>query len=203
MPNISVPTGRPSDEYLQALLEAYLLVATEPIRVDDVSKTLDLPSSLIRGTFDDLTRLYGSRTSSGLRISRLAGGYQMTTRDDLSIDVAKLLSLPKDKAKLSTPALETVAVIAYQQPATIAEVEAIRGVSADGVIKTLLDRRLIQEYGRKQIAGRPILYVTTPEFLHYFGLDTLQDLPPLEEIEIRDEQEAEVQVLVAVGLVDE
>jgi segregation and condensation protein B len=90
--------------------------------------------------------------------------------------------LQPQPSKLSRAALETVAIIAYRQPITLPEIEAIRGVQSDGVIRTLLQRGLIQEVGRKQTAGRPVLYGTTPQFLHYFGLNSLEELPELEEL---------------------
>ena len=127
----------------------------------------------------------------------------MATRPLLAPDIARLLAAPGQKSRLSRPALETLAVIAYQQPVTQAEIEAVRGVNTDGVLKTLGERHLIEETGRKEVAGRPILYGTTPDFLHYFGLNTLDDLPPLEDIEIgaaEADKTAAHEALQAVGL---
>ena len=179
------------------------MVSSEPVRVDHISKVLDLPSSLVEGALGDLRRQYLNRPASGIRIERLSGGFQMCSHPALSVDLARLLALPKDRARLSKPALETVAVIAYQQPVTQAEIEAIRGVSVDGVVRTLMERRLVQEAGRKSVPGRPILYCTTPEFLHYFGLDTVDDLPPLDEIVAAEEDAARIETLEAVGLAND
>ena len=128
----------------------------------------------------------------------------MATRPALAHGIGRLLAVPNQKSRLSKPALETLAVIAYQQPVTQAEIEAVRGVSADGVLKTLAERQLIAETGRKEVAGRPILYATTPDFLYYFGLHTLDDLPPLEDIPLdSDSDKAAMQeALSAAGLND-
>jgi segregation and condensation protein B len=98
-----------------------------------------------------------------------------------------------------------VAIVAYRQPVTMAEIEAIRGVSADGVMRTLMDRKLVREAGRKQVPGRPILYGTTPDFLHYFGLDSIEDLPALEDIVVAEPEREHVlhEVEAAVGLTEE
>ena len=154
---------------------------------------------------EDMIHAYARRINSGLHIVRIAGGYQMATRPPLAPDIARLLAAPGQKSRLSRPALETLAIIAYQQPVTQAEIEAVRGVSADAVLKTLAERHLVEETGRKEVAGRPILYGTTPDFLHYFGLHTLDDLPPLEDIALSDaeaNQSATHEALEAVGLED-
>ncbi|HLJ56365.1 MAG TPA: SMC-Scp complex subunit ScpB, partial [Chthonomonadaceae bacterium] len=115
---------------------------------------------------------------SGLQLLRIAGGWQLATRPEHSETIARLMS--RGQSKLSRAAMETLAIVAYRQPITAPEIEAVRGVSAAGVIKTLLERRLIQEMGRKETLGRPILYATTPDFLHYFGIADLAQLPALE-----------------------
>lgn len=185
---------------LLALLEAHLLVSTEPVRPADIAKLLGLERDLVELAYASLSELYERRDSSGIRIFRLSGGYQMATRPDLSLEIARMLALPKETNRLSKPALETVAVVAYKQPVTTAEIEAIRGVAVDGVLKTLSERRLVQETGRKPVPGRPILYGTTPEFLHYFGLNALTDLPALEDISPEGDPEAMSKALEAVGL---
>lgn len=188
---------------LRSLLEAYLFVAAEPVRPAETAKLLGLEAAEVEETLEDLYNAY-SRHDGGLHLVRLAGGYQMATRPELSEDLARLLAAPGGKARLSRPALETLAVIAYQQPVTQAEVEAVRGVGVDGVLKTLSDRGLIREEGRKPVPGRPILYATTPDFLHHFGLNTLDDLPPLEDIAPADadDEKAAHDALEAVGLED-
>ena len=171
---------------LPPLLEAYLFVATEPVSPAEIARILQLEAVVVEEALEDMVNAYSRRINSGLHVVRIAGGYQMATRPALASDIARLLAAPGQKSRLSKPALETLAIIAYQQPVTQAEIEAVRGVSADGVLKTLAERRLILETGRKEVAGRPILYGTTPDFLHYFGLHTLEDLPPLEDIVIAE-----------------
>jgi segregation and condensation protein B len=188
------------DAELMALVEAHLFVSTEPVRPAEVARTLGLDLEIVDFTYASLYELYKEREDSGLRIVRLSGGYQMVTHPDLSENIARLLALPKESNRLSKPALETVAVIAYRQPVTQAEIEAVRGVTVDGVLKTLSDRQLIREAGRKPVPGRPILYGTTPEFLHYFGLNDISDLPSLDDIEMPADPEAMSQALEAVGL---
>jgi len=188
---------------LPPLLEAYLFVATEPVQPAEIARLLQADAGAVEEALEDMVNAYGRRINSGLHIVRIAGGYQMATRPALAHGIGRLLAAPNQKSRLSKPALETLAVIAYQQPVTQAEIEAVRGVSADGVLKTLSERQLIAETGRKEVAGRPILYGTTPDFLHYFGLHTLDDLPPLEDIALGDsdgEKAAEAEALMAVGL---
>jgi len=187
---------------LPPLLEAYLFVATEPVQAAEIARVLQLDAAAVEEALEDMVNAYARRINSGLHVVRIAGGYQMATRPALAVGIGRLLAAPNQKSRLSKPALETLAIIAYQQPVTQAEIEAVRGVSADGVLKTLAERQLIAEAGRKEVAGRPILYATTPDFLHYFGLHTLEDLPPLEDIALEDESEksATHDALQAVGL---
>jgi segregation and condensation protein B len=184
---------------MKALLEAYLFVAAEPVRSEEVAPLLEADPAEVGHLLEELVWEYETR--GGLRIIRIAGGYQMATRPDLSQEIARLLAAPAGKQRLSKPALETVAIIAYKQPVTQTEIEAVRGVNVDGVLKTLEERRLIKDIGRKEAPGRPILYGTTPDFLHYFGLNSLEDLPALEE-EIEDpEKDAIIHAVAeAVGL---
>ena len=187
---------------LHSLLEAYLFAAAEPVRPLQTAKSLGVEAAEVEEALEDLSNAY-ARRGGGLQIVRLAGGYQMATRPELSENIARLLAAPGGKARLSRPALETLAIIAYQQPVTQAEVEAVRGVSVDGVLKTLTERALIKEEGRKAVPGRPILYATTPDFLHYFGLNTLEDLPPLEDMDPAEadaDKTAAHVALEAVGL---
>ena len=200
MPEPSAPVAEVD---LPPLLEAYLFVATEPVQPAEVANLLHVEAAAVEEAFEDMANAYARRINSGLHIVRIAGGYQMATRPALAEGIARLLAAPGQKSRLSKPALETLAVIAYQQPVTPAEIEAVRGVNADGVLKTLAERGLIQETGRKEVPGRPFLYGTTPDFLHYFGLHTLDDLPPLEDIivaEAEADKAATHDALEAVGL---
>jgi segregation and condensation protein B len=197
------PTQPYAEIDLPPLLEAYLFVATEPVQPGEIARILQIEAAAIEEALEDMVNAYARRINSGLHVVRIAGGYQLATRPALATDIARLIAAPGQKSRLSKPALETLAIIAYQQPVTQAEIESVRGVSADGVLKTLTERRLIQETGRKEVAGRPILYGTTPDFLHYFGLHTLEDLPPLEDIVIAEaeaEKTATHDALEAVGL---
>jgi segregation and condensation protein B len=193
------------DGELASLLDAYLFVAGEPIKPTDVAKTLAIDPAEVEEALEDLVNLYSRRVDSGLHVMRIAEGYQLATKPHLAEDIARLVAAPGNKPRLSKPSLETLAIVAYQQPVTAAEIEAVRGVSVDGVLKTLMDRGLIREEGRKAVPGRPILYATTPDFLHYFGLNTLEDLPPLEDIAVADPsaEQAEHAALEAVGLDEE
>ncbi len=188
---------------LPPLLEAYLFVATEPVQPAEIARSLQVNPAAVEEALEDMVNAYSRRINSGLHIVRIAGGYQMATRPGLASGIGRLLAAPNQKARLSKPALETLAIIAYQQPVTQAEIEAVRGVSADGVLKTLAERQLVAETGRKEVAGRPILYGTTPDFLHYFGLHSLDDLPPLEDIVLEGsegDKAATQEALSAVGL---
>lgn len=192
-----------SEVDLPPLLEAYLFVATEPVQPAEIGRLLNIEAAAVEEALEDMTNAYARRINSGLHVVRIAGGYQMATRPAMAEGVARLLAAPGQKSRLSKPALETLAIIAYQQPVTQAEIEAVRGVNADAVLKTLTERRLVQETGRKEVPGRPFLYGTTPDFLHYFGLHTLEDLPPLEDIVIAEaeaDKAATHDALEAVGL---
>ncbi len=187
---------------LPPLLEAYLFVATESVQPAEIARVLQLDPAAVEEALEDMVNAYARRINSGLHIVRIAGGYQMATRPALASGIGRLLAAPSQKARLSKPALETLAIVAYQQPVTQAEIEAVRGVSADGVLKTLAERQLVAEKGRKEVAGRPILYGTTADFLHYFGLHTLDDLPPLEDLALDSDGDkaAAHEALSAVGL---
>ena len=158
---------------LSQALECLLFVATEPVPMKTLVEVLREDEQCLQHA---LRLLEDRLQESGLQLVQVAGGYQLCTRPEFAEGVARYLQ-PQPRA-----ALETVAIVAYRQPITLPEIEAIRGVQSDGVVRTLLQRGLIQEVGRKQTAGRPVLYGTTPQFLHYFGLNSLEELPELEEL---------------------
>ncbi|HYF80130.1 MAG TPA: SMC-Scp complex subunit ScpB [Symbiobacteriaceae bacterium] len=160
----------------KAILEAILLASPEPLSVKRIAEVIGLDEKDARILVDDLKKEY-SQPGRGLLLQELAGGYVLTTRPEYGEYVEKLLA-PKGKG-LSHAALETLAIVAYRQPITKAEIEGVRGVKVDRSIETLLERGLIREVGRKDGPGRPILYGTTKDFLTYFGLKDLSDLPPL------------------------
>ncbi|SVE23308.1 uncharacterized protein METZ01_LOCUS476162, partial [marine metagenome] len=135
--------------------------------------------------------LIGEYNSRNLQILQVAEGYQLCTRHDFSGWVRKFLKFDKT-TKLSQPSLDTLAIIAYKQPLTKAEVEEIRGVDSSGVVRTLLEKKVISPGGRKKVPGRPIMYRTTRKFLEYFGLRDLSDLPTLEDFK-ESELEGQVQ----------
>lgn len=164
-----------------AILEALLFVADEALPLDQIAGIFgDRTADEVRALVEGLNGRYAGE-AAGLQVQEVAGGLRLTTRPDLSPWVQKLNRVRP--ARLSRAALETLAVIAYRQPLTKAEVEGVRGVSADGVLRTLLERELIRIVGRKPEAGRPILYGTTRTFLEHFGFKDLTDLPTLREIE--------------------
>ncbi len=160
---------------LAAKIEAMLFVSAEPVPVAQLSQALDVtPSVVERG----LKELDDSLLTRGLRLQRSAGRVQLTTDPELASIIEHFLGL-EATTHLSRAALETLAIIAYQQPVTRPQVDSIRGVNSDGMMKSLLSKGLIQESGRADGPGRPILYSTTPEFLQHFGLSSIIELPPL------------------------
>ena len=168
----------------KAQIEAVLFLSVEPVSPADLKEVTGLHESDLKAMFDELTEEYAAR-GGGILIARIAGGYQFIQNPAHSEWVRALRR--SDKAqKLSMPALESLAIIAYKQPLTKAEVEDIRGVNSDGVIKSLLDKRLIKIVGKKEAPGKPILYGTTREFLQYFGLNDLAELPTLKDLERED-----------------
>ncbi len=165
------------DSRTEAALECLLFVSGEPVPLPDLARALALDEIATEGALRSLQVSLTER-GSGLQLLRIAGGWQLATRPEHAEAIGRLLT--RGSSKLSRAALETLAIIAYRQPITAPEIEAVRGVSVGGVLKTLLERRLIAEAGRKPTLGRPMLYTTTPDFLHYFGIADLTQLPPLE-----------------------
>ena len=163
---------------LNAQIEAILFVAGEPITLDEMARAMQVELEPAMNALLDVQVALDDR-GSGLQVVHIAGGYQLATRPDVAEVIGRLLA--RTASKLSRAALETLAIIAYRQPVTQPEIEAVRGVQVNGVVKTLLERKLIAEAGRKAAIGRPILYATTQEFLHYFALQDLSELPILEE----------------------
>jgi segregation and condensation protein B len=170
------PLVGPAAREMDAILECFLFVSPEPVTPSQAAAVLEIDERAAREALEGLRERYPSR---GLQVIRVAGGYQLCTRPEHAEILARFLRPPAQR--LSRPALESLAVIAYRQPITQPELEAIRGVNSSGVVKTLLDRELIVEKGRKETVGRPILYVTTDQFLKHFGLKDLTELPLLEE----------------------
>lgn len=158
------------------IVEALLLAAPDPLTLRRIAEIMEVDERSARALLDDL-RIEYEGTSRGIVLQEVAGGYQLVTNPACAAWVEKLVA-PRTQS-LSHAALETLAIVAYRQPATRGEIEQVRGVSADGPLRTLLDRRMIREVGRREVPGRPILYGTTKEFLLYFGLKDLSELPAL------------------------
>ena len=161
---------------VQAQVEALLFVATEAVTVERLAEVIGVQTEEIEQALLILNDEYRER---GLRIQRKGKRVQMVTAPEASEPVRKLLGLELT-GRLSPAALETLAIVAYRQPVTRAQVEAIRGVSSDSVLRTLINRGLVEEVGRLDQAGRPIIYGTTFDFLQQFGMTSLDQLPPLE-----------------------
>ncbi|MBS1819587.1 MAG: SMC-Scp complex subunit ScpB [Acidobacteria bacterium] len=170
---------RPLGE-LKAIVEALIFASPEPLTPKALLKLLDTePKEDVLAALEELKHEY--LRPSGLQLVEVAGGFQIVTRPDLHEWVRRLFH-ERSTQKLSVQALETLAVIAYRQPITALEITEIRGVSASGVLNTLLERHLIKIVGRKQVVGRPFMYATTKEFLIRFGLKDLGDLPKVEDM---------------------
>ncbi len=158
------------------LVESLLFVAGEPISITQIARVLELPADAIEAA---ITRLSDECSNRGIRVQRQGDRVQLVSAPEAAMVIARFLGV-QAASKLSTAALEVLAIIAYRQPITRAQIEAIRGVDSSGVIRALLARDLIAEAGRLESVGRPILYATTPEFLHQFGLTSLSELPSIE-----------------------
>jgi len=167
---------------LKALIEAVVYITDEPLSLQQITAAAQQPADTCKEVLDELIAEY-NRPGRGLAIREVAGGYKMGTRPEHHEAIRAFVRNLKPPLKLSLPALETLAVIAYKQPITAPEIMDIRGVQGAGVLKTLLDRRLIATAGRKNVVGKPILYKTTKEFLVQFGLKDLSELPTLKEFE--------------------
>lgn len=164
----------------KSVIETLLFISGEPVSLSELKNITDMPEADIKQNIDELIREHAERRS-GMMIIEIAGGYQMTANPEF-IQWTRKFKGATVSNKLSMPALETLAIIAYNQPIIKAEVEQIRGVNSDGVIKSLLDKHLIKIMGRKEIPGKPLLYGTSKEFLQYFGLKDLTELPTLKEL---------------------
>jgi len=177
---------------LDARIEAILFVAPAPVTVAQLAEALDVPAGEIELGLQQLNRFL--QNGRGLRLQKHEGRYQLTSAPELAVEIEKFLGL-EATARLSRAALETLSIVAYRQPITRPGVDAIRGVNSDGVIKSLLSKGLIQEIGRTEGPGRPILYGSTQDFLQHFGLDSLDDLPPFELLEQEGASQEEQRLL--------
>jgi segregation and condensation protein B len=179
--------------HLDNIVIALLFASDEALSAKRISAILDdVETSDIRASIDRLTHRFSGDMPSIL-LESVAGGWQLSTNPDYADYVAKLYS-GRRKQRLSKAALETVAIIAYKQPVTRADIETVRGVSCGGVVTTLMERTLIKIVGKAKVLGAPFLYGTTHEFLEYLGINSLKDLPSIEELEALLEHEESTQV---------
>jgi segregation and condensation protein B len=197
--NIGEVNGSPHDQSfddnsvhgmgeLQAILEALLFVSSEPL---SLARLVAVIGSVPKGEVEEALRNIGQaleKEGRGVRLTVVAGGYRLVTKQDYAPWI-KRLDKVKTAAKLSRSALESLAIIAYKQPLVRSEIEEIRGVETSGVLRTLLERKLVRIVGRKEVPGRPIMYGTTKFFLEHFGLSDLSQLPPLREFKELGEAE--------------
>lgn len=165
---------------IKSVIEALLFATDKPLTIEQAKSALDnLESSYIRALIEELKAEY-EQANRGIRIIEVAGGFQMTAQPNLSPFLKKLFKA-RHVERLSKPALETLAIIAYKQPVTKLEIELLRNVDVDGVIKNLVDKSLVRISGRKKAPGRPYVFSTTRQFLEYFGLKSLEELPKMED----------------------
>lgn len=182
-------------EELKSIVENVLLAADQPINAGELCKIfLDgKDKDQLQSILDELKEEYSSRN---LQVTEVADGYQLCTRHEYNDYIRKFLKLDRS-TRLSQPSLDTLSIIAYKQPLTRQEVDEIRGVDSSGVIKTLLEKKVIGPAGRKKVPGRPIMYRTTQKFLEYFGLKDLSDLPTLEDLrEVLEGEEVPLQTQI-------
>ena len=167
---------------IQAALEAIIYAADEPATLEQIAHALGVEKMEARAALDLLTAAY-QIDERGIEVRKVAGGWKFYTKPQHHEVVRKFIKSLQPPLRLTMPALETLAVIAYKQPVTVPEINEIRGVNVGGVIKTLLEKRLITTAGRKEVIGRPILYRTSKQFMIRFGLSDLDELPSLKEFE--------------------
>lgn len=163
---------------IPALIESILFVASGPVPVTRLARTLGVTNSVIRKGLKSLDEIYAGR---GLRLLRIDNTVQLTTAPEHAEVVETFMGIEVLPTKLSQAALEVLSIIAYMQPVTRPQIDEVRGVNSDGAVRTLLSRGLLEEVGRLEGPGRPILYGTSPEFMQYFGLGDLAELPALPE----------------------
>lgn len=188
----SEPISEPNIETelpLSVKLEALLFVAAEPVATAQLATALDVSVSVVERGLNELDVALGRHR--GLRLQRHAGRVQLTTAPQLAELIERFLGL-EATSHLSRAALETLAIIAYQQPVTRPQIDSIRGVNSDSMMKSLLSKNLILESGRADGPGRPILYSTTPEFLQHFGLNSILEMPPLARPEEEESKQNEL-----------
>jgi segregation and condensation protein B len=190
------------DNNVKSAIEAMLFASEKPLMLEQMKNVLSMDTSSVRKAVEELKSDY-EQANRGIRIAEIAGGYQMITETSFAPFLKKLFKA-RHSERLSKPALETLAIVAYKQPLTKAEIQSLRNVNIDGVMKSLLEKNLIRITGRKKAPGRPFVFGTTRQFLEHFGLRSLEELPKIEdfqalaaktenaEIEAISEEEAQV-----------
>lgn len=174
-------SGQNTNDHIKGVIETLLFISEKPITLEQIKGALEaVELSQIKEAMEALKKEMQEK-NSGMMIAEIAGGYQMLSNPLYSPYVREFFKI-KHKEKLTKPSLETLAIIAYKQPVTRADIEFIRGVNSDGVVANLMEKELIKVVGRKDITGKPYLYGTTKQFMEYFGLKSLEDLPKLEEL---------------------
>ncbi len=177
---------------LKEIIESLIFISLEPLTLENIKSVLhEFSDGEIEGAVGELVESY-ALDSRGIQIIQSAGGYLFSTRPEYDSWVRRLLKVDR-KNKLSAAALETLSAIAYHQPITLSEISALRGVDSTHTMKTLLQKKLIKIVGRKKSPGNPLIYRTTDKFLVYFGLNTINDLPSMEEISKILEEETDVE----------
>jgi segregation and condensation protein B len=165
-----------------SVIEALLFVSNSPVSIDRLVQVIDgVDRATVCQLVEELRVRFNSNNGGAVVLREIAGGFQLCTHPKYSPWIKKLSSVRAD-SKLSRAALETLAIVAYKQPATRTEIEAVRGVSCAGVLALLLEKRLVRVAGRQDVPGKPLLYRTTQDFLHHFGLRSLKDLPRITEL---------------------
>jgi segregation and condensation protein B len=180
--NTQDPQAPPGPEELLAAVEAVIFAAAEPVQAGEIAGALgNLEEARVEEAIESLRqRLEGN--GGGLRLERVAGGWRLATRPEVGAWVRQFFR-QRNRTRLSPAALETLAIVAYKQPITAPEIQAIRGVDPAHGVKSLLEKRMVRILGRKKVVGNPLLYGTTKQFLVHFGLDRLADLPSLEDFD--------------------
>jgi len=176
------PSAEDNRPAIKAVIEAALYITDAPLSPEQIAAAVEQPLDRVKEILSELVAEY-SAPHRGLSVRELAGGFKMNTKPEYHESIRRFVKNLQPPLKLSLPALETLAVVAYKQPITAPEIMEVRGVQGAGVLKTLLDRKLIAAAGRKNVIGKPILYKTTREFLIQFGLSSLAELPTLKEFE--------------------
>ncbi len=172
-------------ERIKSAIESLIFISNKPLFIEELKELFEnLEAPQIRELIETLKKEHEER-NSGVRIVEIAGGFQMVTAQENAATIKNFYKI-RHTEKLSGPSLETLAIIAYKQPVTRIDIEAIRGVNVDGVVKSLLEKNLIRIVGRKEVIGRPFVYGTTRLFLDYFGLKSLEELPKIEEFAQQD-----------------